>query len=159
MAFHTIYDIQVDGCRDGVLAILMGLLALYAGISWYRGRKWASPDGKTQAGYSPKVASFFFGALATLTFVLTWGTYWSLTRALEKGEFDTLQGPISNFHPAASIKDTEGFEISGHAFSYSKYAVSQGFHTLRLEGSPLKNGTVVHVHYVREHIVRLEIAQ
>ena len=153
----TIYDIQLDGCRYGILAVIFAVLLLYSAFDWYRGKQWLAGDGRPQPGYSPKVACVFFGILAAVAFLATWGDYFHLIRAIEEHRVETVEGTISDFHAAATIRSTESFDVAGHTFAFSKFATKQGFNTLSLEGSPLANGRIVRVHHVGGQIVKLEI--
>jgi hypothetical protein len=155
----TIYDIQLDGCRYGIVPVIFAALLLYSAVDWYRGKRWLAGDGQPQAGYSPKVACVFFGILALVALAATWGDYFRLLRAIEGHQVETIEGTIANFHAAATIRSTESFEVAGHAFAFSKFAAKQGFNTLSLEGSPLADGRTVRVDHVRGQIVKLEIAQ
>lgn len=157
MHFEVIYDIQQAGCRYGFLPMLLGAVTVYCAVDWYRGKRWTLPGGVSQAGYSPKTGCLFFAVLTLLTFVLTWGSYFSLTRALANGTANTLEGVISEFHPASDMKGHESFVLNGREFSYSHNALKQGFNTLRLEGSPLANGSYVRLAYRDDSILRLEI--
>jgi hypothetical protein len=159
MALETIYDIQLDGCRYGFVPVIFASLAVYSGIAWYRRAQWVRADGKTQAAWSPKSGLLFFGILAVIACVTTWGDYFHLLRAMKTDQVGTVEGTVSNFHAAATIRSTESFEVAGHVFSYSKYAVTQGFNTLSLEGSPVVNGKTVRVYYVQGQIVRLDVAR
>lgn len=154
VAYKTIYDIQEAGCRYGFISMLLGLLVIYSAVEWYRGKRWAE---KMQAGYSPKTFCLFFGVLTVLAFVATWGDYFSLTNAVKNGQATTIDGVVSDFHPAENIKSTEYFAVGERVFAYSKYAVKQGFNMLKLEGSPLADGLHVRVSYIDDHIVKLEI--
>lgn len=158
MSFETIYDIQQAGCRYGFISAILGLLVIYSAVEWYRGKRWLV-SGRTQMGYSPITFCLFFGVLTLVAFVTTWGDYFSLTNAIKNGRAMSVDGMVSNFHSAENIKSTESFVVGDRVFSYSKYAVKQGFNMLKLEGSPLANGVHVRVSYVDDHIVRLDIGR
>ena len=158
MHIEVIYDIRQAGSRYGFLPMFLGALTVYAAVEWYRGRRWTLPSGVAQPGYSPRTFCLFFAALTLLTYVLTWGSYYSLTRALRNGTATTLEGVVSNFHPASDMKDHESFVLNGNAFSYSKYALKQGFNTLGLEGSPIADGSYVRLAYRDDSILELTSA-
>ncbi len=158
MPFTTVYDIQLDGCRYGFLAVIFGALCLWSAFDWYRGKRWVAGDGRVQPGYSPKSACVFFGIVAAVTFVTTWGDYFRLLRAIEARQVETVEGTVTDFQPAATIRSRESFEVAGQTFAFSKFAARQGFNTLSLEGSPVANGRAVRVQHVRGRIVKLEIA-
>ena len=157
MHFEAIYGIEQAGCRYGFIPIVLGALTTYAAVEWYRGKRWTGPGGVAQPGYSPKSFCLFFAALTFLTYVLTWGSYYSLTRALRNRTATTLEGVVSNFHPASNIKSQESFVINGREFSYSQVALKQGFNTLRLQDSPIADGSYVRVTYRDDSILELEI--
>jgi hypothetical protein len=156
--FETIYDIQRDGCRYGILPVIIAVPLLLSAFDWYRGKRWVGLDGKPYPGYSPQVACVFFAIMAVVAFVATWGDYFHLLRSIENHQVETLEGTISGFHAAATIKSTESFDVAGHTFSFKKFATKQGFNTLSLEGSPAADGRTVRVHHVQGQIVKLEIA-
>lgn len=158
MPFETIYDIHRDGCRYGLLPVIIAVPLLLSAFDWYRGKHWVGADGKRYPGFSPKVACVFFGIMAAVAFLATWGDYFHLIRAIENHQVETLEGPISNFHAAATIKSEERFDVAGHTFSYRKFAAKQGFNTLSLEGSPVADGRTVRVHHFQGQIVKLEMA-
>jgi hypothetical protein len=118
MHFDAIYDIRQTGCRYGSLPMLLGALTVYAAVEWYRGRRWSRPEGVAQPGYSPVWFCLFFAGLSLLTYVLTWGSYHSLTRALRNGTATRLEGVVSGFHPASNMTDRESFVLNGRGFSY-----------------------------------------
>jgi hypothetical protein len=157
MHFESVYDIQQAGCRYGFLPIVFTALAVCAAFAWYRGIRWTVAGGSTQRGYSPRSACMFFAAVALLAFVSTWGECFSLTRALRAGRATTVEGVVTEFHPAATIKGYESFTVGGRAFSYCKYCTRQGFNVLRLEGSPIANGIDVQIIYIDDHILKLGI--
>jgi len=157
MSFETIYDIQQDGCRYGILPVIIAVPLLLAVIDWYRGKRWVLPSGKAQPGYSPGSACVFFGLLAAVVFAMTWGDYFRLIRAIKGQQVATLEGAVVNFHAAATIKSEESFEVAGRRFSFRKFATRQGFNTLSLEGSPVAEGRTVRVNHVQGQIVKLEI--
>ena len=157
MHFEAIYDMEQAGCRYGFIPIFLGALSAYAAIEWYRGKRWTGPGGVTQPGYSPISFFLFFAVLTLLTYALTWGSYHSMTRALRNGTATTLEGVVSNFHPASNMKSQESFVLSGHEFSYSHYALKQGFNTLKLQGNPIADGSYVRVVYHDDSILELEI--
>ena len=120
MPFETIYDIQLDGCRYGIVPVIVAVPLLWSAFDWYRGKRWVRLHGQSQPGFSPKVACMFFGILAAVAFF--------------------------------------SFDVAGQSFSFSKFAVKQGFNTLSIEGSPMADGRTVRVHHVQGQIVKLEIA-
>ena len=157
MNFESVYDIQRAGCRYGFVPILFAALTLWTAWEWYRGRRWTAANGTIQAGYSPRAACLFFAALAVLAYAVTWGEYFSLTRDLKTGRATTIEGAVTEFDPAPTIKGQESFQVNGKAFSYCKYCMQQGFNELRLEGSPIADGVYVQLTYMEDHILKLWI--
>ena len=157
MQFEVIYDIGQAGCRYGFLPMIFAALTAYAAVDWARGKSWTLPGGVVQPGYSPTTGCVFFAVITALTFVLTWGSYYSLTRALREGTATALEGIVTQFHRASNPKAHESFVLDGHTFSYSTYALKQGFNTLSLGGSPIADGRYVRLVYRGDHILRLEI--
>jgi hypothetical protein len=159
MQFEVIYDIGQAGCRNGFVPIILAALTAFAGVDWARGKRWTLPGNVVQPGYSPRTGCIFFGALTALTYVLTWGSYHSLTRALRDGTATPLEGVVTQFHRASGPKDHESFVLNGHTFSYSTPALKQGFNTLSLEGSPIADGSYLRLVYRDDSILRLEIGR
>lgn len=157
MHFEGIYDIQRAGCRYGMLPMFFGALTGYAAVEWYRGKRWSHPSGVAQRGYSPRSFCLFFAVLTLVTYVLTWGSYFSLIRAPRNGTATTLEGVVNSFHPASNVKDHESFVLNWHVFSYSQYALRQGFNTLRLQGNPITDGSYVRLTYRDDSILELEV--
>jgi hypothetical protein len=69
----------------------------------------------------------------------------------------TVEGVVTEFHPAARIKGYESFTVSGESSSYCKSCTRQGFTMLRLESSPIANGMEVQILYIDDHILKLGI--
>jgi hypothetical protein len=159
VSFETIYDLQQDGCRYGILPVIIAVPLLLSAFDWYRGKRWVRADGNPQAGFSPKAGCVFFGIMAGVAFLATWGDYFHLIRAIKDHQVETLEGTIVNFRAAETIKGKESFEVAGQTFSFSKFAAKQGFNTLALEGSPVAEGRTVRVHHVQGQIVKLEVGQ
>ncbi len=70
-----------------------------------------------------------------------------------------VQGLITDLQPAATYKGIERFSVDGRTFSYGRFQVSQGFHTISSDGGPIANGRCVRVVYVGDHILRLSLAR
>jgi hypothetical protein len=59
----------------------------------------------------------------------TWGDYFHLVQAMDTDHVDVVEGTVSNFHAAATIRSSESFEVGDRVFSFSKFAVKRGFNT------------------------------
>lgn len=156
MHFETVYDISVAGCRDWFLAPA-ALVLLLIGATFPVNRDLAEVTGKRPLSRAGAVA--FFGAITLLAFATTWVSYWTLRHDLKDGDVSEVQGLITNLQPAATYKGIERFSAGGRTFSYGRFQVSQGFHTISPDGSPIANGRCVRVVYVGDRILRLSLAQ
>ncbi len=156
MHFQTVYDISVAGCRAWFLApaclILVVIGALFP----------VTPDLAAISGKLPLSRAggvTLFGIMFLLSFVMTWGSYWTLRHDLRDGDVSEVQGLVADVQPAATHQGIESFLVDGHTFSYARHQASQGFDTLSVDGGPIANGRCVRIVYVRDHILRLSLAQ
>jgi energy-coupling factor transporter transmembrane protein EcfT len=76
-----------------------------------------------------------------------------------KGEYATVEGAVSNFHPMPySGHENETFSVNGVRFSYSDYVVSPCFNNTASHGGPIREGLRVRIAYSGDCILRLEVA-
>jgi hypothetical protein len=148
--FQLVYDIHQAGCRVWFIAPVGLLLTLVSIVVW-RSARAADRTG-------PGGPIIFFSLLTLISFVVTWGEYWHLLRAVDRGEAQVLVGVVSALEPPRSYKGAERFRVAGHVFSYSRYQTKQGFHTLSADGGPILPGVCVRLQYIDDHILRLETA-
>lgn len=100
-----------------------------------------------------------FGSVWTLiAFAGTGGQYLSLKRAMERGDFKTVEGEVRNFKPMpAAGHAEESFEVAGVPFHYSDYVVTGGFNNTASHGGPIGEGLPVRIAYTGNTILRLEV--
>lgn len=156
MHFQTIYDIGVAGCRAWFVApVTLGLVVVGALCP-------VTPELAAISGKLPMsraVGVTLFGLMFLLSFVMTWGSYWTLKHDLKVGRVGQVQGLVTDVRPAATHQGMESFSVDGRTFSYARHQLSQGFDMLTVDGGPIANGRCVRIVYVRGHILRLSLAQ
>ena len=80
-------------------------------------------------------------------------------QAYARGEYETVEGPVSNFHPMPySGHENEMFSVNGVRFSYSDYVVSPCFNNTASHGGPIHQGLHVRIAYSGDCILKLEVA-
>jgi len=104
---------------------------------------------------------------AFLIFILMYGNYRAILSAYRSGEYNTVEGMISDFQPKPAFGGGyESFKVKDVPFFYSDYESSPGFNRTTRRGGPIKEGLPVRITYVydnesspdRNVIVKLEIA-
>ena len=90
---------------------------------------------------------FSFSVVWTaVTFFSTYSDYVHLRNSLQNGQFDFLEGPVTQFIPMPYEGHTyEGFVVDGKRFEYSDYNVSNGFNNTSSHGGPIREGIKVRV--------------
>lgn len=87
------------------------------------------------------------------------GMYENARAAYRNGEYATVEGRVSNFHPMpASGHPDESFTVNGVQFSYSDYVVVPCFNHTASHGGPMREGLQVRIAYSGNCIFKLEIA-
>jgi hypothetical protein len=160
MHFQTVHDISVAGCRAWFVApVTLGLVVV--GVL----RPVTPEISAVTRGIPISKAAFraiavtLFGFMFLLSFVMTWGSYWTLEHDLRIGRVGEVQGLVADVQPAATHQGMESFSVDGRTFSYARHQLSQGFDTLTVDGGPIANGRCVRIVYVRGHILRLSLAR
>jgi hypothetical protein len=52
----------------------------------------------------------------------------------------------------------EKFCVNDHCFEYSDYVITGGFNNTRSHGGPIREGLPVRVTFIRNKIIKLEVA-
>jgi hypothetical protein len=95
-----------------------------------------------------------------MTFAGTYLEYSSLTAAKETGRVKVVEGTVTNFKPMPVTGHAmERFCVRDACFEYSDYVITGGFNNTTSQGGPIKEGLPVRVMYVRNAIVKLEVAR
>jgi hypothetical protein len=104
---------------------------------------------------------FVFSILwISCTFFLTFHGYLNVHEALASGNYQVVQGQVSDFVPMPyGGHSMESFCVSGQCFSYSDYVVISGFNHTASHGGPIREGLNVRVSYIGNTIIKLEMAQ
>jgi hypothetical protein len=97
----------------------------------------------------------------TISFIGTFSDYWQLRQALRSGNFEVIEGKVVDFVPMPRHGGggREHFDVSGHHYEYSDFAVSASFNNSQPYGGPMRAGLNVRITDVGGKIARLEIAR
>jgi hypothetical protein len=104
---------------------------------------------------------FLFGCAWTIIVAATTGVgSFRAVRALGSGDYQTVEGKVSNFMPAPfeGHRD-ESFEVDGVRFAYSDYVIISGFHQTASHGGPIREGLPVRIAYRDGEIIKLEVGR
>jgi hypothetical protein len=167
-AFKTIFDIANQGYTTWWFA-LPGLFFVYLGyLLVFRGwvpqmRMPHRPPPRGLQGRQRKAFNWFIlvFSVAWVIFVLhsSYGQYRTAVAELKQGNYNVVEGPVTDFVPMAYGHKGERFTVSGQRFSYSDDIVTTGFHHAAADGGPIHEGLYVRISYVRNTILKLEVAQ
>ena len=131
------------------------------GVEVIRGRLYGSfPKTKEQVNSEKKfsiksVVSVFTKILCLVLAIavpVLWGavivsSYQDAENVLKSGEYETVKGPVENFHPK-SKEEAESFVIDGVFFEYSDNDTAPGYHsTSRNGGVVTSNGQELQIDY------------
>ena len=73
---------------------------------------------------------------------------------------EIVAGVVKQLHQAGQLgSQVERFQVDSQKFSYSGSSFEPGFHQTFAQGSPLRNGMLIRVHYVGDTIVKLELCK
>lgn len=111
---------------------------------------------------SRRIFSWCFLGFALLwtavSFLGTFGQYWSLKRAEEAGNYRVVEGLVQNFQPMPyGGHAMERFQVQGVWFSYSDYVVVASFNNTASHGGPIRAGLPVRISYIGNSIIKLEV--
>ena len=153
-----VFDLIAVGYRHG-LYVLFGLVFVAVSVGLVILEYPPPPAGKKGA----RLFGWFFASFATILTaafaISTYSEYAKLRDAMRRGETQFVEGPVEGFVPMpASGHAMERFEVHGKTFAYSDYVLSAGFNTTTSHGGPIRDGRRVRVGYIRDTIVRLEVA-
>jgi hypothetical protein len=96
----------------------------------------------------------------TISFIGTFSEYWQLQQALHSGDFEIVEGKVLNFVPMPpGGHPRERFEVNGHRYEYSDFAITAAFNNSQYHGGPIREGRQVRIADVGGKIARLEIAR
>jgi len=156
-AYSLIFDLEREDYGDWCFPAF-GLLFVAISVAAVLYERWSRP---VQSGWRRALAPWaclVFASLWTLALgIATYREHVSLTRALESGSVQYVEGPVEGFVPMpANGHGVEKFEVRGKHFEYADNLVTPGFHTTSARGGPIRPGLQVRVGYVGQTIVRLE---
>lgn len=99
------------------------------------------------------------GIASAIYFPLLWFQHRRhITSQLAHGNFEWVQGVISNFQPESRDRaQNESFSISSHVFSYSSQSfITPCFNQTTVQHGPLHEGMLLKIKYSGDCILRLE---
>lgn len=80
-----------------------------------------------------------------------------LQAAVRRGEYESVEGLITEYHPvAAGRTGNEWFIVGGHRFEFSDASLDPGYKKTRRRGGILKTGDYVRVAYRKDAIMLLD---
>ena len=106
------------------------------------------PKGNARIGFA-----WFYFLFATIWIFIAVPSqvlsFWKNYKALAKHQYLTVEGLVENFDPAPEEghKD-ESFTVKGVHFSFSDYAITQGYNTTVSHGGYIRPGTYVKLAYL-----------
>lgn len=162
MEFVTVFDLGVAGYR-GWWFPLIGLFPAAAGaLMAFAPALTKKLMGSHVRGRLVRVLGALFLGVGLLAAVMgfadTYGDYRSLRRALDSGQYRTVEGAVRNFRPMpAAGWGWETFEVEGVTFRLTTSALNPAFNRTRAEGGPVAEGVHVRIAYVNLDILRLEM--
>ena len=118
--------------------------------------------------YGNKFMYLWFGGviiLGSLGFLSGYWEYRTATDQMKSGNVNVIEGTIDSYKAGTNAKGSayDNFCVKDVCFEVSDYRVTNGFHQMQINGSPLKIGAPVRITYVTGKafgdnlIVRLEI--
>ncbi len=151
MNFELIFDADKVGYRHwkfpaaGMLLVAFQLCIViytrkypaHAGSSWLR---------KNPAVRQPVFALVILLLWVAIAFIGTFSQYWELRQALRSGDFEIVEGKVTDLMPVAPQGNTrEQFTVNGHHYKYSDYLITPGFNNSRSLGGPIRDGLHVRI--------------
>jgi hypothetical protein len=140
-----------------------GLIFVAIGVVWVLRPDLFVPFSRHRFQRSRFVRWYFllFGCAWTMIVATTTGVSSCRdNRALRLGDYQTVEGKVSNFMPAPfeGHRD-ESFDVNGVRFAYSDYVITSGFHQTASHGGPIREGLPVRIAYRDGEIIKLEVGR
>jgi hypothetical protein len=157
--FKTVFDLASRGYTGWWFA-LPGLFMAYVGHLVATGQLPKKRPGNPilprlpRRESSPWIFPLVIIALTLLLLGFTYRQYRTGAMSLKEGKYKIVEGPVTDFTFSDRARD-EKFTVAGKRFSYSHDYQFLGYHA----GGPIHEGLYVRISYVRNTILRLEIAQ
>jgi len=154
--YVTVYEIA-QRTPDWPFACI-GLVPLIAGavIIWGKRRfKWTKPHWLF-AAFCCVFGIIWVGGVGSSILSADWQAF----TAYQKGEYRTVEGVVSDFHPMPyQGHQDECFSVQDQRFCYSDYEIGPGFHNAASHGGPIRAGLHVRIAYREGRILRLDVAK
>ncbi|MBQ2661422.1 MAG: hypothetical protein IJF80_02060 [Clostridia bacterium] len=99
-------------------------------------------------------AGIFVGLISLILITSEISMYSKIIGAYERGEYEIVEGYVENFDPMPyEGRSNESFEINGVYFSYSDYAIQQGYHNSKSHGGVISgDGQYLKIGYVHPYL-------
>jgi hypothetical protein len=161
MTYKVVFDIVESGYKSWSFPAF-GLIFIAIGLFLVIFRKLISGWWGNHPRARDTFSSFFlwFAVIWTLiSFFGTYSEYSNLRSAYKSGNFDVVEGRVTYFMPMPySGHAMEKFCVNDHCFEYSDFVVSGSFNNTMSHGGPIREGLPVRVTFVRNKIIKLEVA-
>jgi hypothetical protein len=157
MEYDVVYDVIEAGYRYWWFP--MASLLATAGARWLVVLGSRPDSGSSRWSRFLAICIFYLMLISTVgCFIGTFWDYLELRNALVSGEYETVEGKVSDFFPMPLRGHAqEQFRVGPHVFSYSDYQVTAGFNNSQSHGGPIREGLEVRIANVNGKIARLEV--
>jgi hypothetical protein len=140
-----------------------GLIFVAIGLAWVLRPDLFTPFSRLRFQRSRLFRWYFFlfGCAWTIIAAATTGVgSYRADRAISSGDYQTIEGRVSNFIPAPfEGHGDESCEGNGVRFAYSDYVIISGFHQTASHGGPIREGLPVRIAYRDGEIIKLEVGR
>ncbi len=150
------YHLNIFDCIQLFVPLIVGIGLLSIAIHLVKSKNSGKNRSKSDlfGDVLFKVVGFVFGPFCILIFAIsvydTILTHIDYTERLSSDNVYVVEGYVENYHPMPfEGHDTEHFEINGVYFSYSDYALMNGYHNSASYGGVVTaNGQYLKIKYV-----------
>ncbi|HEY9516828.1 MAG TPA: hypothetical protein VIQ74_14215 [Gemmatimonadaceae bacterium] len=152
--WKVVFDASTDrwqGLRFGTIMLGGALLISLVGAFYDKLNQRKVFSTKT------RYVTGFVLVCAILSLVGGYSRYRDLRGALERGEYQVVEGVVDRFVPATEWGSWESFVVSDHRYEYSDPWVVPGYHRTASNGGVIRNGLHVRIADVDGEIARLEV--
>jgi hypothetical protein len=161
MRYEVVFDVVEVGYRQWKFPACCFVFLAVIGVGQLALRRSRPADGQSASRRWFSRFSLGFGVFCVVvSSVSTFWDYWSLRQALLTGQYEVVEGVVTDFVPMPRMGHArERFVVNGRRFEYSDYLVTAGFNNSSSHGGPIRLGLRVRIANVGGKIARLEIAR
>lgn len=103
---------------------------------------------------------FIFAAFWMIViFAVTYSVHRRAAAMLQAGDYDVLEGVVTDFAPSPEPRTAEVFIVKGRRFTYREIDRTGGFRTTARRGGPMRRGLYVRIAHAGNVILRLQIGR